>query len=331
MFLASALLLASAVQAKQTWGGYLASISQYPDADLDVNKCTRGSKFVIRSVDGKDSSKNLRIDYKIRNGPVGEAAGVTFHIHSGVTCEDAGRVGGHYWTPFAGPDPQNAGNGFYAYTDNKGKAQGVVFTNFGYSLSEVVGHTVVVHEMGENKASGKRIGCGVIGRDFETATADKWINFATEIDEDYTPTEAEITMPLDAAKSSVSIYANPDGTASVTYLLYAKDGVLGTSGGLHIHAGTSCDDHNDQRTPFTWGMDIAYPGRVGHYYNTESLTAAEDPWSTKWVANGSQSKAEGSFTVDTGLSFASLADKVFVVHQEDGKKAWCSKIELDDF
>ena len=59
--------------------------------------------------------------------------------------------------------------------------------------------------------------------------------------------------------------------------------------------------------------------------------AAEDLWSTRWYANSSQSKVEGSFTVDTGLSFASLADKVFVIHQEDGKKAWCSKIELDDF
>lgn len=328
LFLVSALLMASAEAGRRGGCGYLAKISSYPGTDFEVS--AEASKFVVRSV---GSTGRVQINYRIKNGPVGTGAGVTFHIHAGVTCEDAGRVGGHYWSPFELADPQNSANGFYAFTDNKGRANGVVLSDIGYSLDDIVGHTVVVHDMlrDGSKGSGDRIGCGVIGREYETATARNFVNFADGVDPNYTPS-VPITMGLDTTKSTVSVYQNADGTASVTYLLKAeKDKQLGASGGIHIHAGTTCEDHNDIVAPFTWGMDIKYAGNKGHYYNTESFTNEEDPWKTSWVANGAQTVAEGSFNLDTGLSFESLSDKVFVIHQVGGTKAFCAPLVLDEF
>jgi Cu/Zn superoxide dismutase len=338
--ISAALMMASGADAKRCRaGGYLAKISSYPGTDLAKKGSASGSKFVVRAVDGDEGSTNIKLNYKIRNGPVGTGAGVTFHIHSGVTCEDAGRVGGHYWAPFELPDPQNSGNGFFAYTDNRGKAKGVVYSDIGYSVKDIIGHTVVVHEMKTDgsRGSGPRIGCGVIGREYETATARNFVNFVGPngelVDPNYQPSAAKpITLALNGEKSTVSVYQNADGTQSVTYLLYAEDGKqLDVNGGLHIHAGTSCADHNDQVEPFTWGMDIAYPGNKGHYYNTESIAAAEDPWSDKWVANADRTKAEGSFNLETDLSFESLANKVFVIHQGDGTKAFCAELTLDEY
>ena len=65
------------------------------------------------------------------------------HIHSGVSCEEASLVGGHFWKPFDGADPWTT-----VYTsDADGNPAATVTVASGYTVEEVTGQTVVVHSL----------------------------------------------------------------------------------------------------------------------------------------------------------------------------------------
>ena len=101
----------------------------------------------------------------------------------------------------------------------------------------------------------------------------------------------------------------PDGTTSVSYNLDVGAGEASTSGGLHVHAGTSCDAAAD----------------VGPHHYQDDWRA--DPWGTTWGSDAA-GVASGSFVLETGYNNASenLGHAV-VVHASDGTRLACGVLE----
>lgn len=93
-----------------------------------------------------------------------------FHIHEGSACTDAGGepfagAGGHY-NPQSCPHPYHAGD-MPPLFDCGGRAWLAFYTDR-FTVSEIVGRTVIVHAMPDDFTTqpagnaGKRIACGVI-------------------------------------------------------------------------------------------------------------------------------------------------------------------------
>ena len=167
-----------------------------------------------------------------------------WHVHSGFTCDDAAKVGGHYFEA-GSDDPWTLSNSFYV-ADTNGVAT-ISHSEPGFTLHDdmaVAGRTVVFH-LGTDSAV--KIGCGVI-----------------------TPTKAQLV--------SLGDYPGYAGGREVRGLLAVEDAEDGLrthgtivglepslTGGWHIHSGYSCSE-----TPA--GLTDGAVG--GHYY--DGLTA--DPW-----------------------------------------------------
>ncbi|WP_115717219.1 superoxide dismutase family protein [Gallaecimonas mangrovi] len=76
------------------------------------------------------------------------------HIHVGKTCDDASKVGGHYFSPTTAGDYWKSGEWS---SDTKGDAKGsfTVLSDLGYKDNK--GHALVIHG-----PDGARIGCGIL-------------------------------------------------------------------------------------------------------------------------------------------------------------------------
>jgi len=84
--------------------------------------------------------------------------------------------------------------------------------------------------------------------------------------------------------------------------------------GVHVHAGTSCEDTDTQG---------------GHWYNTE--TVSNDPWATVgYLSTNAEGYGQYASCVRTGYDLMSdpslLEGHVFIVHGEDGARVSCGPI-----
>jgi len=79
-----------------------------------------------------------------------------------------------------------------------------------------------------------------------------------------------------------------------------------TSGGLHIHTGTTCD------------------AAGGHYYNASKTST--DPWTTAWASDAASSAAGSFEVVGTGYPHADTVGHVVVVHASDGTRIACTNL-----
>jgi len=80
------------------------------------------------------------------------------HIHTGMSCDDADSVGGHYWNSTAiNYDPWTADNEAFYETNPMGLENAFFIINSGYDLQDNVGHAIVLH-LEDNM----RIGCGIL-------------------------------------------------------------------------------------------------------------------------------------------------------------------------
>lgn len=110
--------------------------------------------------------------------------------------------------------------------------------------------------------------------------------------------ESGVTPP---ANSYVTVVDKQDGSLEVTYDIKASDS---SYGGLHIHAGTGCDDVADPK---------------GHYWKD---AASKDPWTTTVDLN-SDGSAQGSFNLDSGFNYDDNINHVVVLHDDSGVKIAC--------
>merc|ERR1712195_258960 len=95
-----------------------------------------------------------------------------------------------------------------------------------------------------------------------------------------------------------------------------------SSGGIHIHYGTTCD------TEATVKGDAPAGANKGHYYvptDASAVTPGEDPWSVTWISNG-DGNAVGFVEIseaDLGAAAVSAYDRVVIVHNNAGGKIGC--------
>lgn len=94
----------------------------------------------------------LTVKYDLRQGVVSSQGGI--HIHKGTTCDDATKVGGHYWDADLGEDT-------WMHTtwesDSKGHSEGTFEVKTGYNYEQNISHAVVIHN-----ETGARIACGIL-------------------------------------------------------------------------------------------------------------------------------------------------------------------------
>ena len=246
----------------------------------------------------------IRVVYSMQMKELLASGGI--HMHAGTSCETAAGVGGHYYDSAIAPvDPW--GNRTKWFSDSEGLASGTFDVTTGYAADDSLGHVMVVHA-----GDGTRVACGVL----ETVSTG-----VTDVD------IRSASAPFPAHKSTTfAAYPGYTGTLTpdvkgawcaytpgerieVFYNMQMKE--LSAGGGIHVHAGTSCET----------AADVG-----GHYYN--SAVAPVDPWGTltQWYSD-SEGLASGSFAVSTGYTESDSLGHVMVVHASDGTRVACGVLE----
>lgn len=122
-----------------------AAIDAYPGTQSKVNG----------NVEAEFEDGYVDIEYDLTGLEPNANGGL--HIHSGTSCEDAEKVGGHYYAPKDDGDYWKNANWV---SDSKGEAHGSFRLISGLNSKDNLGHAVVVHD-----SKGDRVGCGILEKD----------------------------------------------------------------------------------------------------------------------------------------------------------------------
>lgn len=227
------------------------------------------------------------------------------HIHTGVTCDDAALVGGHYWDAAKTEDLWTTAGGAIYNTTKAGNSYNKFNLTNGYGAEGNVNHAVVIHAQ-----DGSRIGCGLLSHTKEAANACERpdplpkINLETCISK-YPGYEGNITV---SGKVRARYYTPFGGRVTIRYNLVGADPDC-TTCGLHIHTGTTCDD-------------AALVG--GHYWDADIV---EDQWTTDGGAiytTDSSGSGKGFFKINAGYNATANVGHAVVVHdKETGARVGC--------
>ena len=117
--------------------------------------------------------------------------------------------------------------------------------------------------------------------------------------------------PLDVTGSATIDTSSRSGVSAqaMTWDLSGAD----TSGGIHIHDGTSCESCS-ATTP-----------NCGHYF--DSATVSVDPWgASTYTSDADGHAAADGPTILTGLDAAVIEGKIVVVHNSNGTRIACGLI-----
>lgn len=225
-------------------------------------------------------------------GSEGNSCGI--HIHSGTSCIDHLLVGGHYYSSSLSSDPWSTVV-FTAEAD--GTATGAVQVTYGQTASDSDGRAFVVHDY-----TGARKTCNLIGHTETVVTIDNPGTYPT-----WTGTAITGSVILGFVGEQVSMsynLANVDSACTTT-------SSEANSCGIHIHAGVSCDTHEEVE---------------GHYY--DSATISSDPWADVAFVTSSGTDALGVVPAVTfGHTYSESAHRAFVIHDQSGARVSCAIIE----
>jgi hypothetical protein len=115
---------------------------------------------------------------------------------------------------------------------------------------------------------------------------------------------------------SATLDFSGNGSVNIHYDLAGVESACNTAStddnscGIHIHAGSGCEDGTAQG---------------GHFYDSETI--AQDPWATVTYSGGiSDTSAVGSVTVTNGYSAKDTFSHVFIVHDRSGDRVTCIPI-----
>jgi len=232
------------------------------------------------------------------------------HIHEGTSCHEAG---GHLFK--TDEDPWLKTVYVAKYRDNANVVASEQNTGVevmtGLTSSDIKGKVFVVHAL----ESGTRIACGMIG----TETGDGNGLTVSSL-HPYPGYSGLLKVSGSIMLSGVS---GNDQTAMqrLKWTLEGADaeckspsdiGKAKNGCGIHVHAGTSCDQAD---------------AVGGHYYN-DILT--KDPWLSVGYTvqhDGKSTVGEG-LDVLTGLSQGDITGRVMVVHSKTGERIACGLIEV---
>jgi len=253
---------------------YVATLVDYPDYDGNT---VSGTIAVSETLDNE-----ILVNYDLDGLETSTSGGI--HIHEGMTCVVADWVSGHYYDSDSTDDPWTT----EWTSDEDGASSGNFSLDSGYnSIDENLGHALVIHD-----SDGTRVACGLIGEIEEyLVTLDVYPDYTG----DYDAIGGYVVVAENITESS---------SLTVTYDLYNLE--TDTSGGIHIHEGTSCDSADSVG---------------GHYYDVDS-----DPWTTEWDTTDNEGNASGSFSIYTGYSIEDNYGHALVIHESDGTRASCGLI-----
>ena len=128
-------------------------------------------------------------------------------------------------------------------------------------MAENLGHAVMIYESGDDRAA-----CALLGEGHEYFST---IYIYSDYTGEYTST-------------GYVVFAEEKQDSSSLRVSYSLSGLeVSTTGGLHIHEGTTSSSAN-------------LVG--GHYYDSNYLTS--DPWTTEWTSDA-DGYASGDFTIDS--------------------------------
>merc|ERR1740130_394335 len=177
------------------------------------------------------------------------------------------------------------------YTANaSGVASGSFSVDAVYNAAEVDGHVIVLHA-----ADGTRVACGVLGAVPSTEVST------------YPGYDGSVAASgFVVVTQDVGACTSDEASLTVHYMLGGLESGVGTTGGLHIHAGTGCD------------------AAGAHYYDSQLFS--EDPWTTTYNTTDAEGTAFGSFSVGSGYDISEVADRTVVVHASSGDRASCGEL-----
>jgi len=167
----------------------------------------------------------------------------------------------------------------------------------GYAWQDIVGHAVVVHD-----SAGNRVGCGILA--------------------------AELSLQKPGLTADISTYpdyvgdVSPTGTVVVQMMadnMHMEYGLdlegleVSTAGGVHIHAGTTCDTADDVG---------------GHYWTPDTDT---DVWNeVTWASDEVGESTSSSIILANGYTYEDNVGHAVVVHDAAGNRVGCGILKRQD-
>jgi Cu/Zn superoxide dismutase len=221
------------------------------------------------------------------------------HIHALGTCASA--AGGHYYNEdVLDADPW----GVIAYTSMDSKSNSMATVDAGFTPSELVGKSMIVHGYG-----GERIGCSLLTMGLGPGYAGV-VPFVPYTG--YTgglQVAGHVTV-IPMGEDQQHIYWDLSGLDPAC--ASGPDPDTGNSCGIHVHELGTCEE-----------------AAGGHYYNTES--GISDPWATVGYtamvdSYDNKVSASGDHHVDTQIAFEMMLGKSIIVHGHDGGRIACAII-----
>mmetsp|Transcript_22560 Transcript_22560/g.53255 ORF Transcript_22560/g.53255 Transcript_22560/m.53255 type:complete len:370 (+) Transcript_22560:89-1198(+) len=257
-------------------------------AVLAIEKGSKGAIFF----GGALSNLKPNLDGETDDCSAKNACGV--HLHSGRSCADVMSQEGHYFDTSMFEMYEDPWAKEKYSSDDNGDAVFDGIVNIGHSYArDLDGRAFVVHA-----DDGSRIGCGTL------AEAPLLVSSLSGFKQ-----EGEV-FAVESGEDTVCFV----GTASgLTPNAECKPDAVPNSCGVHVHEGSGCENKAAQGN---------------HWYNPSSFD--EDPWrSVGYESTDEIGKAVFSRCVKTGYpSSMSVQSKAFIVHEFDGSRAICGKLEL---
>jgi hypothetical protein len=207
-------------------------------------------------------------------------------IYDGTSCDTVG-------TEYFDEEQEVVENTYSTYGGGLSKSA-FSFSN-GYTCDENEGRVVVMYD-----SSSEIIGCGVLGE--TTNVLEAQLGLYPEYKGDLEP------------EGKVKVAFNGDDTFEFSFDLEGL-GADVAYGGVHIHAGKSCDS-----------PDLV----LGHYWNAEVV---RDLWTAEGgsiYSTDKKGRAKGSFNLYNGFGIEDNYHHAVVVHAKDGTRAACGVLYYED-
>jgi len=275
-----------------TYPGYTGSLAV--SGSVQVGETVAGTQILSFMLEGADPQCNSTADI----AGVANACGI--HVHAGLSCEDAG---GHYYdNASVTEDPWKSVR--YTTVDGNGTASDQnVQVITGWSLADVDGRTMVVHDV-----TGARVACallhtGIQGSPLRVEAFSKYPGYTGSLAVAGNMSVQQVGTGAEASQVLAFSLTGADptcGTADTTGVANAC--------GIHVHQGTDCTDADT----------------VGGHYFAADLDS--DPWqSVMYTALGGLT-AGVNIKVKTGLTNQDIVGHTMVVHDATGARIACGQI-----
>ena len=306
-----------------------ACIGRYPGYNLELGAWVNPNGHVrtIYLQDGGESGTEMLFEFDVYENE-DHCKDCRIHIATGMTCEDADEVGGHYWNSnVLDEDPWTRRNGAFYNSNNNGKAIGAFEVDNGYSYGENVGHAVVIYAMdGRTK-----IGCGILEDGDRGMHCDPFADGSGERDDvdddESSDTDDDSEISQDDQPSSPSSPSSPSASApspSAPSPSYSSD--------MSFDHGDRSDDEvkGDVKEH---GTAEGIAGRRGHRDDSDeddsddesSITEESNTTGSKYAKSSKKSKGSSKKTKSSKSSKGNSSDTESTRYSEDDRRNKQSK------